>query len=356
MNEIVAAPLSQIRSQRIRWLWEPFIPRGKLALLDGDPGIGKSLIALDIAARLSRGGSLPNGKPAGQPHTTLILAAEDDSADTTRPRAEAAGADLERLIVPTGLATHCMEFPAAIQNLAKLLRTHKPDLLVIDPIVAFLSRKAAANSDQCVRHVLNLLAILAEKADCAILMIRHLRKAGSTKALYRGSGSIGFIASARTGLYAARHPSEPDLGVLAVTKSNLAESPPSLSYRIKSSESGLPVIEWLDAVDVDANELCKRPTEPLRSRDRAITWLREQLSGGPRKSAEILAAAAESGIPERTLLRAKADMSACSHQVHWKSGEREWYWYDPAVPWPKAAPFKKPFELPPLPPLDGYDD
>src|SRR5881398_2781595 len=98
MSALNAEPLSNVRPETVRWLWEPYLPRGKLALLDGDPGVGKSLLTIDLAARLSRGGPLPDGSPSGRPHLTLLLGAEDDAADTTRPRAEAAGADLGRVV------------------------------------------------------------------------------------------------------------------------------------------------------------------------------------------------------------------------------------------------------------------
>src|SRR5436309_8572161 len=98
MSALIAEPLSRVRPGSVRWLWEPYLPRGKLAVLDGDPGVGKSLLTIDLAARLSRGGPLPGGRSAGRPHVTLVLNAEDDPADTTRPRAEAAGADLDRVV------------------------------------------------------------------------------------------------------------------------------------------------------------------------------------------------------------------------------------------------------------------
>ena len=352
MTELVAEPLSQVRPEPIRWLWDRYLPRGKLALLDGDPGVGKSLIAIDLAARLSRGSPLPDGSPSGRAHTTLLLAAEDAAADTTRPRAEAAGADLERIIAVSGKNGVPLQFPNDLNNLETLVHQHKPDLIVIDPIVAFLPASIVATSDQCVRRVLALLSLMAERSDCAILMNRHLRKAGSAKALYRGSGSIGFIASARTGLYASKHPSEPDLGVLALAKSNLARAAPSLGYRLKTSESGLPIVEWMGPVSMDANELGERPAADLRPRDRASFWLQEQLAGGPRKAVDLYSSAAEAGIPERTLRRAKADLRLGSKVVHHSGGEKESFWFDHEAPWPKNAPFKKPLELPPLPDLE----
>jgi hypothetical protein len=347
MSALIATPLSHVRPETVRWLWEPYLPRGKLALLDGDPGVGKSLLTIDLAARLSRGATLPGGQPSGQPHVALLLGAEDGAADTVRPRAEAAGADLDRLITATGSGGVSLRFPADAPKLVGLVRDHRPDLVVIDPITAFLQGGVAANADPCVRRVLSVLASLAERFGCAILLVRHLRKAATPRAIYRGLGSVGFIASVRTGLLAARHPSDPGLGVLAVTKANLAGALPSLGYRIVVGGTGRAAVEWTGTVDVSADALAGLPSAPLRPRERAVAWLQAQLAGGPRQVAELLAVAAEAGIPDRTLYRAKAELGVCAHRAKGKERTR-WYWYDPAAPWPAIAPFRRPFGLPPL--------
>jgi hypothetical protein len=349
MSHIVAEPLSHVRPETIRWLWKPYLPLGKLAVLDGDPGVGKSFLTIDLAARLSRGGPLPDGTPPGGPHVTLLVGAEDDAGDTTRPRAEAAGADLDRLVVVTSRTHSPICFPADLTSLAELVVRHRPSLVVIDPITAFLPRDVASNSDQSVRRVLSQFALIAEKTHCAIVLVRHLRKAGGSKAVYRGAGSIGIIASARTGLLAACHPTDHDLRVLAVAKSNVAGPVPSLGYRVRDGVAGgAPVVEWAGPADVDANAL-GRLSEELRPRDRAAEWLRGELAGGPRRSSEVLAAAVAARIPERTLERAKADLRVGSVQTR-RDGVKEWYWYDPSAPWPTDAPVRKPLpgELPPL--------
>ena len=273
MTEATAIPLTDITPIELEWLWKPYLPVGKLVLLDGDPGVGKSLIALKLAALLSGGFDMPCGTPTPEPRNSLLIAPEDDAADTTRPRAAAAGADLSRVFCVSAPDGRPLQFPADLDLLAGLMRRHQPALVVIDPVIACLAADVLAASDQAVRRVLSELAILAEKHRATILMIRHLRKAGTHKALYRGSGSIGFIASVRTGLLAARHPTDPTLGVLSVTKTNLAAPPVSVAYRIADVETGGPCILWMGPVDVDADQLVERPTGELKPRDRASLWL-----------------------------------------------------------------------------------
>jgi hypothetical protein len=155
----------------------------------------------------------------------------------------------------------------------------------------------------------------------------------------------------RSALLAAPHPDDPEARVLAVTKSNLTRRPPALGYRSNESASGPGVIEWTGPVDLTADGLCQKKVSPrVKACDRAIDWLRRELANGPRKSAELFALAAEAGIPERTLERAKERLPARAH--HWvdqKEKRGHWFWFDPDAPWPKHAPFKKPIlELPPL--------
>ena len=342
MPLIRSRPISQLAHNSIQWLWEPYLPRGRLALIDGDPAIGKSLITIDIAARLSRGGALPNASPAARPHTTILLGTEDNSNDTIGPRAVAAGADPERVIVPDEEDVAGLSFPTAAPDLEELIRAHAADLVVIDPIVSFLPSTLASSTDHGVRKCLAPLAALAQRTDCAILLVRHLRKAEGGRALYRGLGSIGFIAAARSALFASRHPYDPTMSVLAVSKSNSGVHAASLGYRIKSDREGRPVVEWTGAVELNADAANKVPEAPLRMRDRAASWLAAALAEGPRSASDILAAAAEAGIPERTLDRAKSELFIGSRKVYGKDNRAEWYWYDPASVWPKNAPFKKP--------------
>jgi hypothetical protein len=331
-----------VSGRGVGWLWPSYLPRGKLALLDGDPGVGKSIISIDLASRLSRGAPLPDGAAPDRPCVTLLVNGEDATADTTRPRAEAAGADLDRVIVvePEGEAP--LYFPARLPDLEELIRAHSADLVVIDPVMAFLPTEIAATLDQCVRKGLTPLARLAERTDCAILLIRHLRKTAGGRAIHRGLGSIGIIAAARTGLLAGPDPGDPGVNVLAVTKSNAATPGPSLRYRVVSDEAGRAIVTWVGPAGLSADAVSRTPEAQLRMRDRAAAWLTAQLANGPRKASEIYTAAAEAGIPDRTLERAKSDLRLGSRRVYFKQNRTAWYWFDWDATWPKEAPFKKP--------------
>jgi hypothetical protein len=342
MPRRTVTPLSQVRVGHVHWLWKPFLARGKLTVLDGDPGVGKSLLTIDLAARLTRGGTMPGGLPAGRPHVVLLLNAEDAAADTTRPRAVAAGADLDRLcIIGEEEDDEPILFPDYLPDLEAHIRGTNAELVVVDPLMAFLPPRVSANLDQCVRTALTPLAALARRTRCAILLVRHLRKASSGVAVRRGQGSMGIIGAARTGLLAGPHPADPTLGVLAVTKTNIAREVTSLGYRIVPGPHEWPVVEWTGPVDLTADAIGGKPPPRMPARDRAGAWLREQLANGPLRVSELLAAATEAHIPERTLERAKGEAGVQSKKVQ-AGGRAEWYWYDPDAPWPADAPFKKP--------------
>jgi hypothetical protein len=314
-----------------------------LSLLDGDPEMGKSLLTIDLIARLSRGAPMPDGSPGGPPCTSILLSAEDDAADTIRPRAEAAGCDLNRLVIPR-FDGRVPRLPSDLPALEQLIRDCEAAFVVIDPLMAFLPPSVAANLDQCVRLALSPLSVLAGRTGCAVKAVRHLGKGRRERAILRGQGSIGIVAAARTALFVAPHPGDADGRVLAVSKTNVGRRPPALGYRIMESASGPPVVEWTGAVDVTADGLTLKKRETgVKVADRAVDWLRRELAAGPRKAADVYAAAAAAGIPERTLKRAKEWLRAKSHREYdYRARCGEWWWYDPDAPWPKKAPFKRP--------------
>ncbi|HVS34735.1 MAG TPA: AAA family ATPase, partial [Gemmataceae bacterium] len=299
----------QVRAVPIRWLWEPYLARGKLAVLDGDVGVGKSFFTVDLAARLSRCGRMPDGSRRRRKAAVLFLNAEDGLDDTLQPRLEAAGADLKRVFSLGGIrledpAGAAMSFPQHLDCLHRAVVAHEPELVVVDPMMAFFPPEVSANNDQTMRTALAPLAALAARSGTAVLLVRQLTKRGGRKALYRGLGSIGIIGAIRTGLFLARHPHERDKRVFAMSKSNIGPLAPTLAYRLVQHD-GRAHLEWLGECDATADELCLPPARgegpPLPTADE---WLKAALADGPRPAKELLAAGAAAGFGVRTLERA----------------------------------------------------
>lgn len=325
---------SELKSEPVAWLWGPYLARGKLAVLDGDPGAGKTFLALDLAARLSRGGPLPDGKTLARPHTTLLLIADDVPADTTRPRLEAAGADLGRIIAAYPTAPG-FRLPDHVHALEDAVRRHRADLVVIDPLAGIVP-DAATGDYLAARKALVPLVVAADTLGCAILLVRHLTKAGTPRSIYRGVGSIGVAGTVGTGLLVARHPDDPELRVLTQTKNKVGPPAPSLGFRLRPDDRGRAAVEWAGPVDLSADELCAAPPVPpgKRPRERAVEWLQASLANGTRKASELITSAATAGIPLRTLERAKKDLGVKCRQVR-TDETSEWVWSDrPADPDP----------------------
>ncbi len=249
--------LSEVESQQVDWLWHRRIPLGKITILDGDPGMGKSLLSIFIAACVSTGQPMPDGAPAKQ-GKVILIAPEDAAEDTIKPRVEAAGGDSSQVLLLENMDllnikdTKKIKFnerPFSLaQDLGILEQAIKQTgtiLVVIDPLMAVLGHNIDSSRDQDIREVLTPLAQVAERTGCAILIIRHLNKGSSDNILYRGSGSIGIIAVARIGLLVAHDPDDEQKRVFATIKNNLSKIAPNLSYQIAENEQGAPYIQWL---------------------------------------------------------------------------------------------------------------
>jgi hypothetical protein len=363
MSKPTVLTFDQIQPAHVSWLWEPYLARGKLAILDGDPGTGKSFFVCDLAARLSRGGPLPDGQALPRPIASLLLNAEDNVQDTVWHRLEAAGADKAKVVSLNGLGagydTPFTQFPRDLDVLYRVIREHQIGFVSIDPMMAFFPPEVQANNDQCIRQALTPLADLAAQTGACVMLTRHLNKAGGPRAIYRGSGSIGIIGAIRTGLFLAVHPEERDKRLLAMSKTNIGVMGPSLEFRLKEVEPVGTAVEWLGESDYSANDLCAPPREakPPRAREEAVAWLQEFLAGGPRKATEVFEAGKQAGHSARTLERAKEAVGATSEKVT-RGGRSEWYWAIPGQrrPWRPDDPLP-PFnpDLPPLPVLDDEE-
>ena len=261
--EFAVTTLSNVTPEQVKWLWPGRLPLGKVITLDGDPGKGKSTLALTFGAIVTTGGEWPDGSQCDYPGDVILMSAEDGLADTVRPRLDAAGGDPARVHAVQGVPLPLdddgealrMATLADIDLLRRLIKRTSARLVIVDVLMAYLPTGTDSYRDQDVRQVLARMAALAESTGCAILLLRHLNK-GKGDPLYRGGGSIGIVGASRVGLLAAPDLDDDDVRVLAALKNNLAPIPASLTYRLVSDDRyDVARIEWIGVSEHDARAL-----------------------------------------------------------------------------------------------------
>lgn len=319
-EELATYLAANVRIRRVEWAWPGYIPFGKLSIVEGDPGDGKSVLTLDLAARWSTGRPMPDGSDGAGPVRSILVSAEDDMADTIVPRLAAAGARLDAIeLVPHGASPEKpFEFARDLAALEKRIVDTGARVVVFDPLTAFLSAGVDTHNDMQVRHALYPLKALAERTRAAVICVRHLNKGGSgTKAIYRGNGSIAFTGAARVGFLVAPDPDDPRGRLLACVKSNLAARPASMRYVVESTPDGTPYIAWHGTSVTDAQGALDGPrrasdmddetASKRRARQYEVGFLTDALADGPMTWRDIVAAGKAEGFTERTLERARAD-------------------------------------------------
>lgn len=312
VQRLAVVRLSDVKPERVSWLWPGRIPAGKLVTLDGDPGLGKSTLALEFAATITTGGAWPDGSVCNFPGDIVLLTAEDGLADTVRPRLDAAGADTTRVHAVQGvtMADGSLRPPtlADVDELHELITETGARLLIIDVLMAYLPSGTDSHKDQDIRRVLSRLAAMAETTGCTVLLLRHLNKAKGGDPLYRGGGSIGIVGAARAGMLVAADPDDDSARVLASTKSNLAPEPEALRYQLVDADTlGVARVQWLGVSTHDARALLADhgDGEDRPERDGAAAWLTDYLTEHTKApSKEVKVAARREQISDRTLQRA----------------------------------------------------
>jgi hypothetical protein len=261
----ILTQLSTVKASPVEWLWPGWIPRGAVTLLEGDPGLGKSIITCDIAARVSRGWLMPpEGGPVegAEPGGVLMLSAEDDLARTIQPRLKAAEADLNRIWFLGAIATKDDSRPPVLPWDLDLVRSmileSEISAVTIDPFMAYLDAKVDAHRDQDVRRCLHALKILAEETRAALVIVRHLNKLSGGPAIYRGGGSIGIIGAVRSALVVGTDPSNDRVHVLASNKCNLGPTPRSLTYQLERV-GDVARVAWGEESDLKADDILAHP-------------------------------------------------------------------------------------------------
>jgi putative DNA primase/helicase len=327
---------SEVRPQPVRWLWRGRIARGKVTMLAGHPGLGKSQVGLNFVAAMTAGGRWPDGTST-EPSSALILSAEDDAEDTIRPRLEAAGADLKRCHI-VGAVREAGNRPrefCLIDDLGRLAtrldEIGDAALIVIDPISAYLG-KTDSHRNAEVRAVLAPLAELAARYRAAVLAVSHLRKSPEGDAILRVSGSLAFVAAARAAYLVMRDPNDRDRRLLLPLKNNLGIDSTGYAYRVvahwlASSEIATCRVEWEPGVvTISADEALgatRGGREDCPKLDAAMEWLSELLSTETRAQAEVQAAAKAARHAWATVRRAADELGVEKIKSGWSGG---WVW------------------------------
>lgn len=338
---VIATRLDGIEEERIVWYWRGRLARGKVTVMDGDPGMGKSTVGLDLIARFTRGDEMPGGG-AKVPETLVgLLSDEDGLRDTIVPRLKLAGAKMANIYHLTGEtatgAKRSLTIPNNADEIDAIIRREGIGYFHVDPMAGHASSDVNIYVDQEVRtKFMGPLGNLAEETGVTTTVVRHPTKQIGGPALYRGGGSIGIIGAARFGLYFGRDPEDPTRHVIANSKTNIGPIPPSLVYQLIGVEgTDHARVQWDDEPShLTADDLSAAPRTPkVEPKNDAQQWLLQYLAPGPRQANAVLAAADAAGHKERTVRRAKADLGITSEREGFgENGAFVWALPGDAVP------------------------
>lgn len=306
--------MSDVQLQEIEWLWYPFIPYGKLTIIQGDPGDGKTTLVLNIAAKLSKGEGLDENMQIAEPINIIYQTAEDGLADTVKPRLELAGADCEKIMV---IDESDKSLSMIDERLEEAIVKTGARLLILDPIQAYLGGGMDMNRANEARDMTKKLGALAEKTKCAIILIGHMNKAAGNKAAYRGMGSIDFFAVARSVLLVGRIEGEANTRAVVQIKNNLAAFGHAKAFEL--SESGF---QWLGDYEITVDEVLGGIAPKANKMEQAKKILRELAeTQNAVQSNEVFELAEEHGISKRTMENAKKDLGIKAKKIN-----NAWYW------------------------------
>jgi putative DNA primase/helicase len=335
-TEIVARAnlrnFSGIKPKPIEWLWPGRIPLGKLTMVVGDPGLGKSLITLDIAARTSTGTAFPDGTSCRR-GTVVIISAEDDPADTIRPRLDAAGADVSRIdlldsvrvVTGDGKSLEAaFSLDKDIDALEDSIKRTGAVLAIIDPVSAYLGKNIDSHSTADIRGLLAPLATLAGKYAVAIIAVTHFRKSAGA-AVHRVSGSLAFAAAARSVWGISKDPQDEARRLMLPIKQNLAADQGGLAYRVEVIQE-VPRIAWEpNPVQLSAEDVMGAADFRYTGSERreAEEWLREALNLGPWPASRVKQESDFAGFSWQTMRRAATSLRI---QTRKKGFSRGWEW------------------------------
>ena len=312
MADLKLINMRDIEVEAISWLWYPFIPYGKVTIIQGDPGEGKTTLVLQIIARLTKGESIIDEKEQS-PINVIYQTAEDGLADTIKPRLLSADADCSKVLVIDDRDT-----PLTMRDvrLEQAIVETNAKLVVLDPIQGFLGADVDMHRANEIRPIMKHISELAEKYKCAIILIGHMNKCSVGKSAYRGLGSIDFQAAARSVLIVGRIKDEPEVRVVCQTKSSLAPEAKAVAFRL-NEETGF---EWIGELDITADDLLSGTVKGTK-KQAAMDFLENLLADEQMSQKEIIELARQKGISGKTLRNAKDELKIKSKRVN-----NQWHW------------------------------
>jgi hypothetical protein len=328
--------LADVAAKPVRWLWQPYIPTGMVSMISGDPGAGKSYVALAIAADVTKG--VVRGGLGHEPGGVLYLTLENPLAEVMRPRLDSLGGDPSRFWVVNGTVYEdengtddrgIITF-ADLDLLDEIIQANSIRLVVIDPLTSFFGEGKNTNHSTDTRPVFDRLAKMAERHDLAVVVIRHNNKQQGGKAIYRGGGSIDMTGAVRCEMLAAISPENPEQRALAHIKTNIGPQGRTQGYVIEPDGLGGVRFSWTGELAVTAEELNAPPEAPENrtKQDDAREWLLELLHKGSQSVKNIEGLAKAGGHSWGTVRLAKQNCSAIkSRKVSMDSAADGWIWY-----------------------------
>ncbi len=305
---------SNVMPKEVEWLWYPYIPQGKLTVIQGDPGDGKSTFVLNIVALLTSGLPMPDGFMPNCSRVAVYQCAEDGIADTIKPRLEQAGAKCDQVayIIDDDIALTLED-----GRIETVIKETGASVFIIDPIQAFIPPDSDMLCATKMRSILRKLAATAEKYRCAVILIGHMNKGNGTNPLYRGLGSIDIAAIARSVLMISRDETDPALRYVYPIKSSLAPEGPAIAFSFKIGGG----LEWQGQYEINTKVLFGSSTVKKSKYEKAQAKMIQMLKKKDLPSKEVFAAMAEIGIGSRTVEKVKKEI----HIKAYRSGNC-WYW------------------------------
>ena len=315
MAELEITQLSEIQSVDVKWLWYPYIPLGKLTIIQGDPGSGKTMLILYLASLLSTGSPLPTqtNNNINKPMTVIYQTSEDGYDDTIKPRLETfKHVDFNRIVF---IKEDKCSLTMLDERIEQAIIQENAKLFVLDPIQAYIGQNVDMNRANEMRPLLKNLTRIAQEHHVAIVLIGHMNKGKGSKSSYRNLGSIDIPAAARSVLICGELKNEDGVSAVIQDKSSLAQR--GIPFAFKFDDDGF---QWLGEYEIDADELLdgfKKTTD----KDRAKNFLEETLEDGPIKASEMYEKGSTLNFSKRTLDQAKSELNINT----FKEG-KSWYW------------------------------